>query len=110
MRTRAIIDSIFISFCAFTDYESPIINETDYQQPHPFVRSGYSYRPRDRARYQLSSFGSIVTQGDRNHYDYVDDRDRESDVNFYDNKYYDNVKMHRWVMEEHGCGVIELGV
>lgn len=77
------------------DYESPNINETDYQQIHPFVRNGFNYRPHDRARYRVNSFGNIITQSDRDQFDDFDERNRQSDVNFYDNKYYDQFKMHR---------------
>lgn len=81
------------------DYESsPNINETEYHQIHPYVRSGFSYQNRDRARHR-NSFGNIITQSerDREQLDYADERNREAEVNFYDNKYYDNFKMHRWV-------------
>lgn len=78
------------------DYESsPNINETDYHQIHPYVRSGFNNQNRDRARYRLNSFGNIVTQSARDQFDFGDDRHRKSDVNFYDNKYYENFKMHR---------------
>lgn len=79
------------------DYESPYINETDYQQIHPYVRSGFNYRPHDRARPRLNSFGNIITQHDRDQdrLEDVGETNRESDVNFYDNKYYDHFKMHR---------------
>lgn len=72
-----------------TDYESStFINETDFHQfhPHVHVRSGYSgYR--DRTRYRPNNYGNVLTQRDRDQFDYVDDRNRETDGNFYDNKY-----------------------
>jgi hypothetical protein len=111
----------FFFFMKFSDYESPIfINETDYQQNHqqqqnPYARNGYNfgYRPSlNRApskfnRMQNADYGFEVRRsGGGGHgfeneneqqqpqFDYSDDN-REANVNFYDNKYYDNLKMHR---------------
>ncbi|KAG5682634.1 hypothetical protein PVAND_011973 [Polypedilum vanderplanki] len=105
------------------DYESslPNINETEYQY-HPFARNGFSYPqqlPRhthDRSSYRLhQSYGNIITHSgiaglnNNNHFnfnhnndkdrdqiiEYENDDEREPNANFYDNKYYDNFKMHR---------------
>lgn len=38
---------------------------------------------------------NVNTENDRGQFDYNEDYNRESNVNFYDNKYYDNLKMHR---------------
>lgn len=101
------------------DYESPlpIFNETDYQY-HPYARNGFNY-PHNRQVHDRSpsyrlhqSYGNIITHrsdidsinsmgsintnnNDRDQFDYNDEYNRESNVNFYDNKYYDNLKMHR---------------
>lgn len=88
---------IWSLFSLPTDYESPSINETDYNQLHPYVRSGYGYQTHDRARHRLNTYANVITQIDREQFDYVDDRNRKAEANFYDNKYYDNFKMHRWV-------------
>jgi hypothetical protein len=73
------------------DYESsPNFNETDYNHFQPHVRSGYGgYRERARYRY-----GNIITQIDRDPSDYPDERYRESDRSFYDNKHAGHYKMH----------------
>lgn len=87
---------IFVDiFLLPTDYESPNINETDNLQLHPHVRSGFNYQTHDRARHRLNTFGNVITQSEQDQFEYVDDRNRKSDVNFYDNKYYDSFKMHR---------------
>lgn len=102
-----------------TDYESPIINETDYQQNHyqqqqyPYARSGYNfgYRPINRVaskfnRMQNTDYGFEVRhsgggghgfeneQMQNSPFEYPEDN-RDVNVNFYDTKYYDNLKMHR---------------
>lgn len=66
------------------DYESLNINETDFHQFHPHVRSGFSnlYRDRNRNRNRPSSYGSIITQSDRDQFDYSDDRNQESELNW----------------------------
>lgn len=105
----------------FTDYESPlpIFNETEYQyQYHPYARNGFNFphnrhtHDRPSSSYRLhQNFGNIITHSsdiggianvenvnndnDRGQFDYNEDYNRESNVNFYDNKYYDNLKMHR---------------
>lgn len=41
--------------------------------------------------------GNINNENDRGQFDYNDEQNQESNANFYDNKYYDNFKMHRYV-------------
>lgn len=109
-------ESIEVTFCSFcsivffflflnlfvspphiwTDYESPYINETEYHQIQPYVRSGFNHQSRDRNRFR-TSYGSVITHRDRNQFDYVDERDRKSDADFYDARHYDHSTMHRWV-------------
>ncbi|CAG9802553.1 unnamed protein product [Chironomus riparius] len=101
------------------DYESPlpIFNETEYQyQYHPYARNGFNFphnrhtHDRPSSSYRLHpNFGNIIThpssdiggiasmesvnnENDRGQFDYNEDYNRESNVNFYDNKYYDNLK------------------
>lgn len=121
---------IIYSLESITDYESPVINETDYHphhnhQPPPFARNGYNFghRPLSRAnkinRLYHTDFGIEVrhrgdpASGGTGSYfgydneqaeqqipqqssDYSDDnRETSVNLNFYDNKYYDNLKLHR---------------
>lgn len=112
------MNNIFSS-TQFSDYESPIIiNETEYQQNHqqqqyPYARNGYNfgYRPplnRAPSKYnkmQNVDYGFEVRHsGGGGHgfendqqqpqFDYSDDN-RDVNVNYYDNKYYENLKLHR---------------
>lgn len=116
---------ISVHLKSISDYESPVINETDYHPHHnhpppPFSRNGYNFghRPLNRAnkinRLYNTEYGiEVKHRGDlignfgyENNeqdepppqlpFDYNDDNNnREMGVNFYDNKYYDNLKMHR---------------
>ncbi|CRK92443.1 CLUMA_CG006010, isoform A [Clunio marinus] len=61
---------------------------------------GFNYQPRDRAIYRLSSFDNIIAQSDRGLFDSGEERTRESDVNLYDNKHFDNFKIHRNALNE----------
>lgn len=98
--TESIIDRkqlfLLLPLSDQTDYESPYINETEYHQIQPYVRSGFNYQSRDRNRFR-TSYGNVITHRDRNQFDYVDERDRKSDADFYDNRHYDHSTMHRWV-------------
>lgn len=78
-----------------TDYESsPNTNETDYHHFQPHVRSGHRSGYRDRAKFRPNSFGNVIRQSERDQFDYSDDRNRESDGSFYDNKFSGHHKMH----------------